>query len=72
MKDQQSLEAALGRHIAQIRSLKGWTQEQLADKADIHWRTIQKIEGGEQNPSYQILYKIRRAFNCSWDELLLK
>jgi len=61
---------SIGKKIAKLRHDSGMTQEQLAEKADLHWRTIQKIESETQNPSYVVLYKLKRAFNCSWDEFM--
>ena len=39
-----------GQHIAAIRKSKGMTQEELANKASVTVRTIQRIESGENTP----------------------
>lgn len=45
----------LGRKIAELRKLKGLTQEELVDLCNISVRTIQRIETGEVTPrSYTI------------------
>lgn len=54
-----------------LRNARGWTQEKLAEKADLHRRYVQKIEGGEKRPTINTLAKLRSAFDVSWDELLV-
>lgn len=45
----------------EIRQLLGWTQENLADAANLTTRTIEKIESGRHSPSEQTLRSITRA-----------
>jgi transcriptional regulator with XRE-family HTH domain len=40
----------IGTRIIEIRKLKGLTQEELADRAKINLRTLQRIEKGETEP----------------------
>jgi uncharacterized Tic20 family protein len=40
----------LGLKVAELRQLKGLTQEQLAEKCEVSPRTIQRIESGEVDP----------------------
>ena len=46
------------------------TQEKLAERAGVSWRYLQEIESGSANASLAVLTQVRRALNCSWDELL--
>ena len=46
------------------------TQEELAEKADLNWRTVQKIESGRLNILVSTLIRIKRALRCAWDRLL--
>ena len=46
---------ALGKRISELRTSKGFTQEELVEKCNISVRTIQRIESGEVTPrSYTI------------------
>ncbi len=45
----------------EIRRLLGWTQENLADAANLTTRTIEKTESGRHSPSEQTLRIIARA-----------
>ena len=46
------------------------TQEQLAEKADLHFTYIGEIERTEKNPTITSLEKIAKAFNISLTELV--
>lgn len=46
------------------------SQEELAEKADLHPTFIGNIERAEKNPTITTLEKIARAFNISLPELL--
>ncbi len=61
-----------GRNVCRLRTAREYTQEQLAEKADISRRYLQEIEAGEMNPTVNIATRLRRALKCSWDELFLK
>jgi transcriptional regulator with XRE-family HTH domain len=52
---------ALGLKIAELRRVKGWTQEELVDMCNISVRTIQRIEAGEVMPRS---YTIRTIFSA--------
>lgn len=60
----------VGQKIAEIRTLKGWSQESLAEKAKVNLRTIQRIENGENNPSGNTLNSISAALDTSPDKIL--
>jgi transcriptional regulator with XRE-family HTH domain len=60
------------RNLTRLRSRSGLTQEQLAEKADIHARYLQKLEAGAGHPSLSVLCQLKKALRCRWDELLDK
>jgi len=43
----------------------GLTQEQLAEKANLHWTYVSGIERGRRNVSIVILYRIALALHTS-------
>jgi transcriptional regulator with XRE-family HTH domain len=61
-----------GRNLARVRSACGITQEELAERADIHARYLQKLEAGAEHPSLIVLCRLKRALGCHWDDLLAK
>jgi transcriptional regulator with XRE-family HTH domain len=64
--------AKFGRNLARVRSARGMTQEELAERADIHARYLQKLEAGAGHPSLIVLCRLKRALGCDWDDILAK
>jgi len=60
----------LAANIRRERSAKNLTQEKLAELADLHLRSVQKIEAGQINLLITTVFRIKRALKCSWDKLL--
>ena len=48
----------LGRKIQKVRKEKGFTQEQLAEKAGVSTTWIGYIETGFKRPNLKLIYKI--------------
>jgi transcriptional regulator with XRE-family HTH domain len=53
-----------------LREAKGWTQETLAERADLDRSYIAGIEAGLRNPSIRALAKIARGVHNSLSEML--
>ena len=51
----------LGKQIRCLRKEQSLTQEELAEKVNVHPTYIGKIEGGKSNPSTILLFKLSRA-----------
>ncbi len=60
---------AFGARVRQLRTDKGWSQEQLAAEARLDRTYIGGIERGERNPSLLNIYRIARALGVSASEL---
>ena len=54
----------------EYRILLKLTQEQLADKADLNTRTIQRIENEEEIPSLETLSKLVNALEIKDEDLI--
>ena len=59
----------LAKAIRGARNQLGWTQEKLAEEADIDVRTVIKIEQGKGNPMFNSLYSLIRAFRLDARQL---
>lgn len=53
----------VGRQIRQLRKAKGWSQEYLADEAEIHRTYMWGVEAGRRNPSLRHLTLIADALD---------
>lgn len=60
---------SLGKAVRQLRDAKGWTQEELGDRAGIHMTWIRRIERGKTNPSWSTSKRIAQAFGIPHTEL---
>ena len=49
--------------------MKGWTQQQLGEQADVNYKFVGEIERGQQNPSFAVLVKIAAALDVALPEL---
>ena len=59
----------LGMRIKYLRSLKKWSQEDLALEANVNKNYLSDLERGERNPTIKVLEKIAKAFDISLSEL---
>lgn len=64
------IRAKFGLHLRKIREERKLTQEQLADKAGMHFTYIGQIERGVRNPSLVNLHKLAKALKVSAGQLL--
>lgn len=58
----------IGQKIKELRLLKGYTQEDLAEKTSLSVRTIQRIENGEVDPRTYTLNLLAEALEVDLEE----
>jgi transcriptional regulator with XRE-family HTH domain len=57
--------------IRTLRARRGLTQDQLAEKAEVSLKHLQRLESGkEDNPSYELLSRLSSALSVPLYELL--
>ena len=59
------LRAALGQRVRDLRERAGVSQEQLAERGDLHVTYISGIERGRRNPGLNILARLAKALKVS-------
>ena len=60
----------LGLQIQRLRTAKGWSQEELAYRADIHRTYVSGLERGLRNPTITVVERLVKALGCTWSDLL--
>ncbi|HJT20310.1 MAG TPA: helix-turn-helix transcriptional regulator [Nitrospira sp.] len=50
-----------GAQVRKLRVKRGWSQEELAQRAGRHWTYIGGIERGERNVTLQVIADLARA-----------
>jgi transcriptional regulator with XRE-family HTH domain len=72
--EQVAIEARLRQMLSPLiqreREARGMTQENLAEKAGVHWTTVGKIERGRQIPSIALLSVLAKALDLTVTDLL--
>ncbi len=64
------LRKSFGRRVRVIRESKDFSQEDLAERAGLHWTYISGIERGLRNPGLNTLGRLAKALGVSLSELL--
>jgi transcriptional regulator with XRE-family HTH domain len=60
----------VGRNIAFLRAERSMTQEDLADRADLHAVLVSRVERGATDPRLSTLVKIARGLRVAPADLL--
>lgn len=66
----ENIKAKFGKHLRALRDERKLTQEELADRAGMHFTYIGQIERGIRNPSLVNLNKLAKALKISAGQLL--
>lgn len=66
----QDIRKKFGIHLKELRKRGGFTQEELADKAGMHFTYVGQIERGLRNPSLVNLHKLAKALKIDGGALL--
>ena len=70
MRGEEKLLRALGERIREVRKEKKYSQETLAELAEIHVNHVRRIELGQANPTYLVLSRLAKALAMSVQKLL--
>ena len=70
MNSYSNIRKVLGANVKFYRYQNGFTQEQLAEKCDLHRTYIGAVERGDRNVSLQNIAKIAAALNTTPSKLL--
>ncbi|QNE33027.1 helix-turn-helix transcriptional regulator [Sphingomonas sp. NBWT7] len=60
----------LGANLRRLRLEQGWSQEEFADRADIHRTYVSDIERGARNPTITVVEKLAAPFSVAAGSLL--
>ncbi len=52
-----------------LRAERGWSQNELADRASVSRQTINAIETGKYDPSLLLAFKLAHIFSLTIEEL---
>ena len=55
--------------LRDLRTERGWSQSDLADRLDVSRQTINAIETGRYDPSLPLAFKIARQFKLRIEDI---
>ena len=61
--------AGIQNRIKELRTARGWTQEQLAEAVGVSRQSINSIERERYVPSLALALTFARVFDCSTDQI---
>jgi transcriptional regulator with XRE-family HTH domain len=64
-----NIRVLVGERIRTLRKERGWSQEELGEKADLHHTYVGAVERGEKNASIDTLDKITAALGIEMVDL---
>jgi transcriptional regulator with XRE-family HTH domain len=60
----------ISKRVKELREWRGWSQIELASRAGIDRKTVNRIENGHFMPSVETLVALGKAFDIPTDTLL--
>lgn len=70
MKDENAPSEIFRERLREARKLRGYSQEELADKAKMPASSVAHFEGGTRKPSFESLRRLANALEVTTDYLL--
>lgn len=61
--------ASIRNRVKELRSERGWTQQQLADAVGVSRQSINSIERERYVPSLELALLFARVFGCATDDI---
>jgi len=56
-------------NVRELRTEKGWSQADLADKLTVSRQTINAIETGRYDPSLPLAFALAKLFKCRVEDI---
>lgn len=60
----------LGARIRELRKRQGLTQEEMAEKCDLHWTYIGGLERGERNPTLTTMHRVAGGLGVGLNQMI--
>jgi transcriptional regulator with XRE-family HTH domain len=62
----------VGINLQRLRRAQGLSQEELADRSNVHQTYLSGVEGGKRNPSVAVLERIASGLDVDVEEFFRK
>jgi putative transcriptional regulator len=58
-------------HVRELRSEKGWSQADLADRLNVSRQTVNAIETERYDPSLPLAFAMAKLFKCKVEDIFV-
>lgn len=65
----QDFRAAFGGRVRELRKSAGLSQEELADRAGVHWTYLSDLERGRQSPTLDVVNRVAKGLRVTMANL---
>ena len=69
MESELDMPSTITNRVKELRSERGWTQQQLAEAVGVSRQSINSIERNRYVPSLQLALEFARVFGLATDEI---
>jgi putative transcriptional regulator len=69
MESRLDMSPAIRNRVKELRTERGWTQQELADAVGVSRQSINSIERERYVPSLPLALTFARVFRCSTDQI---
>ena len=69
MESQLYMSPFISNRVKELRAVRGWTQEQLANAVGVSRQSINSIERDRYVPSLELALTFARVFECPTDHI---
>lgn len=67
-----SIQLIFGQNVRFFREKKGWSQDRLSEKSELHRTYISGIECGVRNPTLEIVQQMATALDVAIQDLFIE
>ncbi len=67
----RSVKSRFGSRLRQLREERGYPQEELVERAGLHWNYVGGVERGERNVAPENIVKLAKALAVKPSDLLV-
>ncbi|MGA7303267.1 MAG: helix-turn-helix transcriptional regulator [Rhodothermales bacterium] len=71
MESKLDMTSVIRNRVKELRTQRGWTQQELADATGVSRQSINSIERERYTPSLQLALTFARVFECATDDIFI-
>ncbi|MDJ0275465.1 helix-turn-helix transcriptional regulator [Sphingomonas sp. 2R-10] len=61
----------MNNHLKELRAVRGWSQQHLAERLDVSRQSVNAIETGRYDPSLPLAFRIAELFEVTIEDVFV-